>query len=390
MKYLQIFVLLLPILSFGQGNLVPNPSFEDTYSCPPGVSSNLAGGGVLQIWVKPNTSTPDYFNECAFPLSPLQIPHFDSAYIGLATYDPNGSNQREYVACSLLDSLSFDSYYWVEFYTSVGEGYTSVTSNNLGIHFSDTALHSTNPYNFDVVTQVKYFNNEIIDDTINWVKVCGIYQAHGGESFITIGNFNTDAETTEGMNYNLGFDWQTYFLIDDVSVIPLDSIPGGIPVDAGPDKTIYIGDTTFIGQKISNMPDMWFELNGTPVDTNTAGVYVSPSVNTTYVVTRNLNGFYSTDTVTVFVNGLGLGESTKYRFTSSPNPSIGQIQLKGEANEALSAKIISQTGKVVFVQELNIGVNNHVLNTQLSAGSYILIIENEHVAVVYREKMIVR
>ncbi len=83
-------------------------------------------------------------------------------------------------------------------------------------------------------------------------------------------------------------------------------------------------------------------------------------------------------------------ESKKYRFTSSPNPSNGQIQLKGDVNEPLTAKIISQTGKQVFEQELHIGVNNHAINTHLSAGSYILVLENEHGAVVYSERMMVK
>jgi hypothetical protein len=374
---------------FGQGNLVPNYQFENTTSCPPNLVGNLAGGGVLLNWYNPNNQTPDYFNDCALSLNFLQIPYSQNGYVGIASYDPNGTNQREYVECNLLNILINNKFYWVEFYVSVGEGYTSVTSNNLGIHFSDTALHSTGYSYFDVPAQVKYFNNEIIDDTANWVKVSGIYKAHGGEAFITLGNFNTDAETTVGMEYSDGFINQTYFLIDDVSVIPLDSIPGGIPVDAGPDKTIYIGDTTFIGQKISNMPDNWFLLNGTPVDTNTAGVYVSPSVNTTYVVTRNLNGFYSTDTVTVFVNGLGLEEVKKERYSLFPVPNNGEFHLVGNIEKGFKLNIIGLDGKLTYQEVLYEEANAVFIKTGLLSGTYTVVLKNKEGHEVFRKKIVV-
>lgn len=388
---MRVFTLitLLPFLSFGQLNLVPNGDFESTYSCPPGLWGDLAGGGVLMYWYNPNIATPDYFNKCAIPVDFLQSPHSDSAYVGLATFDGAGTNIRDYVSCNMLNSLQTNQYYWVEFYASVGEGFSIFSSNNLGIHFSDTVLYSNNGFYFDVDAQIKYFNNEIIEDTTNWTKVSGIYQANGGEQFLTIGNFNTDAETMQGLVYSDGWGYQTYFLIDDVSVIPLDSIPGGIPVDAGPDKTIYIGDTTFIGQKISNMPDMWFELNGTPVDTNTAGVYVSPSVNTTYVVTRNLNGFYSTDTVTVFVNGLGLWEEKKERYSVFPVPNNGSFQVKGNIPSGSRLHVLSLDGKVMFEEHFTAPTKNFEVNTDLKEGTYFVILETENGEVVFRERVIV-
>jgi hypothetical protein len=389
MRAFLCIAFIIPFISWNQGNLVPNSSFEDKSSCFLGIPSMPGGGGVSD-WFVPNISTPDYFNECAFPLATLQAPHSDSAYVGMATYDPNMSNMREYVSCSLLDTLQAGTTYWVKFYTSVGEGYSSVASNNLGIHFSDTALHSASLFYIDVDAQIKYFNNEIIDDTLNWVKVCGLYQAQGGEAYLTIGNFNTDAETTEGVQYTPGWDWQTYFLIDDVSVIPLDSIVGGMPVDAGPDKTIYIGDTAFIGQKISNMPDNWFTLSGTSLDTNVAGVYVSPTVNTTYVVTRDLNGFYSTDTVTVFVNGLGLEEDDLKHFTLAPNPSSGLFLLIGDGKGEYFVRIHSLDGKGVFESALQKGTTQNSLDTGLPAGSYILQLENKQGKIVFRERMAIK
>ncbi len=388
----------MPAILSAQSNLVPNGSFEQCMNCPTG------GGGVIGIqfapnnvdvnsWENPNIASPDYWSAVNDPTLLVHNIPDGLAFVGIATYPvnqpPQYTNAREYLYCTLLDTLTANRYYWVEFMTRVGAGLSRFASNNLGVHFSDTALNSTNWYYFDVNAQVKFFQNEIIEDTATWTVFSGLYKADGGEKFLNLGNFNTDAETTQGVEFTDGVVWQTYFWLDDVSVTPLDSIPGGIPVDAGPDQTIYIGDSAFIGQKISNMPDMWSELNGTPVASNTAGVYVSPTVNTTYVVTRNLNGFYSTDTVTVFVTGVGLEEDVLNLFTLSPNPSSGDIVLNGEVKGQLSIQIISTDGKRVFEGELSPGSSQSKLKTGLPAGSYMLQLNNRKGKIIFRERMIV-
>lgn len=373
MKSIFLIFLLLSSRLFCQTNLVPNPSFESINSCPPLVD-NLAGGGVLQNWFNPNSLSPDYFNMCAFPeIQDSQSPHSDSAYIGIAIYDPKETNTREYVSVELLDSMISNKFYFVEFFASTGEGLSSVCSNNLAIHVSDTALLSTNSFYFDVPASLKYFNNEVINDTVNWIKVSGIYQAHGGEKFLTIGNFNTDAETLEGPEYNTT-NWQAYYFIDDVSVIPLDSIVDGIFVNAGPDQTVYIGDTAFIGEKITNLPANWFKLDGTPVASNTAGLYVSPDETTTYVVTMSLNGFYSSDTVTVFVEGLGLEDSPFGEWTIAPNPNKGtfSVQLKQALTDLLDVLVLDNQGRKVAQESVPAFSKSYTLQTTLAPGVYFL------------------
>ncbi len=373
MKNSLIVSIFFPMLLWSQANLVPNPSFEGKNYCSPFVT-DLAGGGVLQNWYKPNFCSPEYYHLCTIPnLSDFQIPHSDSAYVGIAIYDPNGTNTREYVSVQLIDTMESNKFYFVEFYTSTGEGISSVCSNNLAIHVSDTALLSTNSFYFNVSASLKYFNNEVIDDTVNWIKVSGIYQAHGGEKFLTIGNFNTDAETLEGPEYNTT-NWQAYYLIDDVSVIPLDSIVGGISVHAGPDQTVYIGDTVFIGEKITNLPANWFKLDGTPVASNTAGLYVSPDETTTYVVTMTLNGFYSTDTVTVFVEGLGLEENSFGEWTIAPNPNKGtfSVQLKQALTDLLDVFVLDNQGRKVAQESVPAFSKSCTLLTVLAPGVYFL------------------
>jgi hypothetical protein len=350
---------------------------------------------VLQDWYNPNTCTPDYYNACW--MIPPKNWHYQIAdgdgFIGLAIYDPNGSNMRDYAACKLLDTLKAEQFYEVSFYARIMAGRCRFASNNLGIHLSDTALHANNPYVFNInhppllQAQVKNFNNEIITDSANWTLVRGLYQAHGGETWLTIGNFNLAEETTQGMEYTDGVTPGTYFVIDMVSVIPLDSIAEGMPAVAGPDQTIYIQDSAFIGQKISNMPAHWFTLAGVPVASNTAGVYVSPQETTTYVVTQTLNGVFSTDTVTVFVIGLGLEEQSQSRFSVFPVPNKGTFTVKGAFTAGTSIEVVSQEGKMVYKQEAQGSEKEVVINKNLSAGSYMLVLTDQTGAVLLRKRM---
>jgi len=374
-----IFSCLFPLAAIAQGNLVPNGSFENCDVVPFSGSGFGIPDTDVYGWYNPNTASPDYINITYIPeQNYLNIPD-GLAFVGFVTYamedlcDPEYFNAREYVSCTLSDTMQANTHYWVQFYARLASNMSLCASNNLGVHFSDTAMHADDWYYFDVDAQVKYFNNEIIEDTAQWTLVSGLYQAHGGEHFLTLGNFNSDAETDRGILLTQG-PAQTYFYVDDVVVIPLDSLPGGINVDAGPDQTIYIEDTAFIGQRISNMPANWFKLDGTPVAQNTAGVYVSPLETTTYVVTMNLNGVYSTDTVTVFVEGLGLEEHSLGEWSLAPNPNKGtfSVQLKTTHAEPLELSITDSQGRNVFNESFPAFSKVCTLQTNLSTGVYFL------------------
>jgi hypothetical protein len=64
------------------------------------------------------------------------------------------------------------------------------------------------------VPQIQSDPDSVLIDTVNWMRIGGIYQAQGGEQFITIGNFFADNQITvlplEGP--------AAFYYIDDVSV----------------------------------------------------------------------------------------------------------------------------------------------------------------------------
>ena len=221
--------------------------------------------------------------------------------------------------------------------------------------------------------RILYESAVTLKNPLTWEKFSGIYQAEGGEKFMTVGNFNSDSETAFICQSPF---WPAqgkgYVYLDKFALTPLDSIPGGLKVNAGQDYTICPGDTVFIGEKISNLPANWYLLDGTVVDTNTAGVYVSPTVTTTYVVTLAINGVYSTDTVTVTVGCAGVDEPEKTKFSIGPNPNNGAFKLTGDFNKGDLISMTSGDGKIVYCTDVQQDSKEFSIISNCKAGVYFI------------------
>ncbi len=374
-----LFIISFSTALFGQYNLVPNPSIENCSNCLDHFLEFIEPNGpIIPGWSNPNVLTPDLIQNInnSLPFDTIDGPKM----FGIMSYQsifndpqPEFHDQRDYVQCELIDSLIFKKIYKVDFYTMHLNDLAHFLTNNVGIHFSDTALHSNTGDYFNLDAQVKYFNNELVQNEMQWVKTSGIYEAIGGEKYMTVGNFNSDSETD--FICQLPF-WPAtgrgYVLLDKFSVTPLDSIPGGLQVNAGQDYSICPGDTVFIGEKISNLPAYWYMLDGTVVDTNTAGVYVHPTVTTTYVVTMTINGVYSTDTVTVTVGCAGIDEPEKPSFQIGPNPNDGQFTINGQFSEGDLISIVSAEGRVVQTIHVDEQAEKQNIDLDLNPGIYLL------------------
>jgi len=84
------------------------------------------------------------------------------------------------------------------------------------------------PYTPQIVSPPNVF----INDTLNWTLISGDYIAHGGEKYITIGNFKpygmTDTlQVIHHNNYSAA-----YYFIDDVSVVDCTTV--GVEVYPNP------------------------------------------------------------------------------------------------------------------------------------------------------------
>ncbi len=376
--HLVLILTLLPSLGFGQYNLVPNPSFEQCTICPNGPwgqIDNLASQVNVSLpgWNNPNMSTPDYFKP---GFDPNFIPPDGIAFVGMwvIKFNTTDENQREYIQCEFIDTLVNKENYLIEFYINVNTDIGNFYVNNIGLLIGDTIIENPNLNPIFSIVSLKYFNNEIIITPGNsFFKYAGIYESHGAEKFMTFGVFDSTLNTNViCTNAPLPAAGGAYAVIDKFSVTPLDSIPGGLQVNAGQDYSICPGDTVFIGEKISNLPANWYLLDGTVVDTSTAGVYVSPTVTTTYVVTLAINGVYSTDTVTVTVGCAGVEETEKTKFSIGPNPNNGAFKLTGDFKKGDHISMTSGDGKIVYSTEVQQDSKEFSIVSNCKAGVYFI------------------
>jgi len=242
MRFLIAIMIFLPMLCMAQGNLVPNPSFEEYSDCP----NNGGEWWYTPYWNNANGSSPDYFNVCSLPdifppdtfprlgvplnLFGQQDANSGHAYMGLYGVQMGNSEWREYVQIELTKPLHHRVRYAVSFYVSLSESSRYAVST-LGAHLSVNAISSNDLLVLDAVPQILPDPLQPITDTIDWVLITDtMVSTHGGERFITIGNFFSDLES-DTFFFNpeppLGNRF-AYYYIDDVSVIALDSVPNGI------------------------------------------------------------------------------------------------------------------------------------------------------------------
>jgi hypothetical protein len=222
-----------------QTNLVVNPSFEDTVSCPNGIAQINHATGWSSF-----SGTPDYYNSCAPFSSQASVPNnvlgyqqaaTGNAYAGFVSYGSQLPNLREFVGGNLTNPLSIGVKYYVFFKVNLTINSTwslHCSSNNLGALFSTTTYGTCNGC-LPVPKTPKINNSTIITDSANWTIISGSFIADSAYKYIVIGNFfdnsNTDTLIMDGNSACTN----AYYYLDDVCV-STDSLvcSGNIGVEA--------------------------------------------------------------------------------------------------------------------------------------------------------------
>ena len=305
--------IMWALIAFSVGaigqNLVPNYSFENYIFCP-----NKMNAFPPPPWYIPTNNNGEYCNACdtsgylGVPAGIIKgVPNFQYARTGVAYIylDYRNGPTRTYIQLKLFDSLKAGHYYYAEHFVNVPNP-MKYACNNIGMLFTNKAIYADTNISYAPVIpanpQVVNFNNPIIADTLNWIKVSGVFKAQGGEQYLTLGNFKDVAHTTIYKIQQNGYGGAGY-LIDDVSVIPLDSML--LKADAGRDTTINVGDSAFIGSYTNGIDTIqWLQNGVTVIDSTRPGFWVYPSSNTYYVLTQTVNGYTSRDTVYITVAAL--------------------------------------------------------------------------------------
>ncbi|MCB9360671.1 MAG: T9SS type A sorting domain-containing protein [Flavobacteriales bacterium] len=201
-------------------NLVPNPSFEDSVSCP-----SSSGDIAKAIGWSTLCASPDYFYTCSASNSfgvpnnifGYQMPASGNAYAGFATYSNSAPNSREFPACNLSTSLSIGVKYYVSFKVALSIeptfSQTNCASNKIG------AMFTTNPYicNTLITNSPPVYTDSIITDSLNWTRIKGSFIADSNYTYLVIGNFFDDANT-DTVSFANDFTYNSYYYLDDVCV----------------------------------------------------------------------------------------------------------------------------------------------------------------------------
>ncbi len=203
-------------------NLMPNPSFELATGC---VTGN--GWANVNSWRVPtsHSGSPDRFHTCApgtFGVTANvfgdQAARTGISYIGYVSHFGSNGLFREYIQAPLTSALIPGQTYTASGYFSLSDG-SGWATDGYGFHFATSAITGTGgsgPLPF--TPQVSCPTNTFMNNKIGWQLLSGNFVATAAFTYVTIGNYKTDAATNIQVQAS-GWTWN-YTYMDDVSLIP--------------------------------------------------------------------------------------------------------------------------------------------------------------------------
>lgn len=246
--------LLLGVNTHAQQNLVTNSSFENNTDCP----WQLSQISIAEPWVNVGgPGSPDYFHRCgeSLELPPntlpyvgvpenicgYQEPNSGDAYAGVFVYNgPHLGELREYIQVELQEALTTGVRYEVSFHISLSDRFKYATCS-FGAYVSEIPVTTNSWSALNIEPQIQSKPSIILDNKFDWIEVRDTFITRtGGEKWIVLGNFETDSSSCITLtNDTIGTEDKSYYYIDDVSVVALDSIPNSIEQQEATGLTVY-------------------------------------------------------------------------------------------------------------------------------------------------------
>ena len=189
------------LFSIGQEaqNLVPNGSFESIDKKPKRLGSIESATG----WVSPTGVRSDLFTSSKIPDIdvPLNIYGKETAkdginYAGIIAFSYGDKMKRSYIMTKLTSPLKKGMRYCVKYSVSLAEA-SKYASNNMGMLLTKKPLGTDAKASIIDEPSLMHFDNDqkIMTARYNWTEICGVFEAKGGERYVTIGNFLSNEET---------------------------------------------------------------------------------------------------------------------------------------------------------------------------------------------------
>jgi hypothetical protein len=378
-------------------NYVSNPSFE--YTLP----KDTAGGWDKALYWSAIDST-----DCGGYLLATkkggqvpgtmgyQWPRTGENYIASVFYCHTSTcpgSDRIYPRNRLKKVLKFNTAYCAKYFV-VNTNNCVVGIDSYGAYFGNSLLDTSKtclvPLTY-LIPQIQYTGG-IIKDTLNWVPITGTFVAQGGEKYMLLGNFKTNANTnTLIINPTYLPSLGTDVLIDDVSLIEYN-----LPAFAGRDTFVVPGSSVFLGRQPEPGLDelcTWFKVpSNIPIDT-VAGFTVNPVTSVTYAVRQEICGNVKWDTVNILVGDVGLTEQILNRMVKiypSPVSTDLQVEFLPTANIKIPVKysLLNNLDQTLREEDLD-GTKALISVRELPEGIYFLKLAFEEYCV-YRRFVVYR
>ncbi|MBI3520254.1 MAG: T9SS type A sorting domain-containing protein [Bacteroidetes bacterium] len=206
-------------------NLIRNGSFE-SYTEDAGTSHCVTNFSLMFNWEQ--IQSPDVFvSSCTFsnhfgvPNNNLGVsyPKHGNAYVGIGVLNLPYET-KEYIFQHLSSPLISGKSYYTSFYISKADR-SKYAIKNIGLYLSVAQPTAVANAYVSAIPQVES-QSGYLTDTVGWTKIEGYFTAQGGEEYITIGNFNSNADTdtlNSGTTNPIPFDsGMSYYYIDSVSL----------------------------------------------------------------------------------------------------------------------------------------------------------------------------
>jgi OOP family OmpA-OmpF porin len=211
-------------------NLVPNPGFEEYFSCPQSFNKNKGISKIAPHWNSPSYGTPDLYNTCnTYNMGKQNVtgetsPYSGEGFAGIMTWESK-KGYREYLQTELIEPLKANHTYIISFRYQLSS-YSKYSIDRIGFVLSTSAFF----FNQDVALSFPPPTYTAIKDkaldpyTGTWELLQTEYTAKGTERFLTIGNFYTNADTkathiSVRTTMEPMLEFAAYYYIDEVSVI---------------------------------------------------------------------------------------------------------------------------------------------------------------------------
>ncbi len=289
-SFYVVFSLVMLCSLLNAQNLVPNANFKDHKICPSG-----AGEFNADNWLNPINpsfgSTPDYFHECSGTIAgvPTNFVGFQEAqsggaYAGLATYEET-LGFREYIQAKLNTPTITGACYrlTIVYCPSENAGF----SDGLGMFLSEGSPAS---YTGQDAQMEKTIIQESMDE---WHTLTMDYISPGGETHVTIGNFNGNGDTNHVPN-GTQFPTFGYYYIDSVAVENISVYSEDVPIDIGADMEVCLDDFPItINSNLPDQENFW--------STGETGSSIQVFEPGAYFVETYLPCEYGADTITISI-----------------------------------------------------------------------------------------